>query len=332
MAEELWLMHASSPVKWTVPFYVVTRKGKAEREIFYAVNLMPYHKKIVDAFVTNHARPYNGMWMILLPDLMEIAYQVEGPNPDELFSWEQKRMPYKDENEAERRKSMDEFLDGLYQKGFGTRQEIECWWAVFCNHALDWMLNKNKPVDMGFIKLHALYYRSDWMDGVYYKLWANYFVFKKFYVARRARQLWRETLVGRFFDGRLLAIRPDGRHLRTVNVEYKQSWRDSMLGVEAIRKQHLGEGYEDYVKADILKKAKTAFRLFRTWTVDSLEACGRASTGRSQRLGRTSLFRTPLSSRYEWIQDFPVPELESAYKKPGGSKPVPQKDVGLPGV
>ncbi len=60
-----------------------------------------------------------------------------------------------------------EFLAYVHACGVGqSLGEVQQWWYHFCNAALDWLINKERPVDFYFLKLHQSPYRQDWKDIV----------------------------------------------------------------------------------------------------------------------------------------------------------------------
>lgn len=337
MTEELWMIRGSEPVLWTVPFYITKDDRYPEFSMFCAIPLLPNQKKTVDALVSNHARPWNGMWRILPHELSAIGYATEGGDPEEYFSWERKQSRYVDDAMRERRQDMDEFLDSVYQAGFGrSRTEVEAWWIIFCNHALDWMLNKNKPVDFSFIKLHPTYYRQNWQECLVHKLWQLNFVVRTFYVPKMAKRLWNEKVLERFLNPGLMAMDESGIFLRHVDIEHRRRWNSEMRKVETARKQHLKDQYADYVKSEIRSRLKTAYKFFRLWAKNALES--RAKSERRDGGGGHCLVpaRSPMAGRYEWVETYSIPELRAHYErqqqKNRQPKTVPAKDGSVPAM
>jgi hypothetical protein len=99
-----------------------------------------------------------------LDSLQKIAIHIADKPPEDVFSWgvEKPVERVNDKYEAlagER----DKWVEGLHQLGVGDSYE-QCmyFWTQFCKYAADTLINKEQPVDMGFIKLHNCPYRSNW--------------------------------------------------------------------------------------------------------------------------------------------------------------------------
>jgi hypothetical protein len=333
--EELWMIRGNSPVLWTVPFYITKDERHEEFAMFSAIPLLPNQKKAVDELLLLHARQWNGMWRILPIELAAIGYATEGGDPEEYFSWERKRVRYKTDAEKERRKEMDDFLDALYQKGFGqSRMEVEGWWLIFSSHALDWMLNKDRIVDFGFIRLHPTYYRRNWQECLVHKLWQLSFVYRRFYVPRMAKRLWREKIKERFTNPGELALDESGIFLRHVDIEHTREWRKKMRMVENARKNVMKDDYADFVMGQIRSRVRTAYKFFRYWAKDAMAPRAKSVRGSPGRGHLLVPAHSAMAGRYEWVETYTIPELlasyEKALRKNGKPPEVSAKNGGLP--
>lgn len=337
MIESMWMVRGSNPVMWTIPYYVVEHEGIRERDMFSAIPLLAGQKKAADSVIAQVGRPFNGAWKITLEELESIAYPTDGGDPEQYFSWQRRNAPdYTTPKTAERRADLDEFIDSVYQTGIGnSRAEVGLWWEMFCNLGLDWMLNKNRALDLGFVKLHPSPYRRDWQRVLVYKIWNVIYVLRRFYVRPKARKIWREILFDRFKSPMMWAF--NGRICRRyIDIEHKAGWVNSMVAVETARQKQMGSDYIPYVQASIQRRLKTSVRLFRLWAMDCLYPRGKSVKSRDRRSVKYVPVESPVGVLYEWVKpgakhrlaDGDLP-FKARWRKP---VPLHQKDGDLPGL
>jgi hypothetical protein len=60
---------------------------------------------------------------------------------------------------------MREFIDSFCQLGFTSDpKRTATLWGALCNHMVDWLLDKNRVLDLGAIRLAAVPFRADWKN------------------------------------------------------------------------------------------------------------------------------------------------------------------------
>lgn len=273
--QSFWVIWGRSPVRWTMPVHV-TWDGN-EATVFPLIAPLPAY---IEAAYKDRMMEFSivlerGMWRLSRLRLLEIGYERTG-NPDEHFSW---ALPHPATNPALKENvnpDREEFIDALHLAGVGrTRDEVAWWWATFCNHALDWMWNKRKPVNLYAFNLHLLPYRMNWRLALHAKhreLAAT--IWKK----RRENQM--SNSVGKDFlkdlsSTRLLAMhRGKGYVYQHVDVEHLGAWWKLNIRVERRRRKQLGFcGYLSYITDCVRRAIPVATRIYLAY----LQNMGRPS-------------------------------------------------------
>lgn len=305
----MWILRGGEPVLWTVPVYVkwITEEWGT---LFYALPLLAKQQEAVDAVLAKFATPAKGMWEVRKIALERFATLSAGGDPQTFFSWERPRLVRQSQVAKEERKEITEFLDALYQAGVGkSREEVEYWWLQFCNHALDWLLNKEKPVDMYFLRLHNCPYRQNWRQAILSRFQK---VGKLLAHSRgKDREFYavRSGVTDELLCLDLLAMhRTDGICYRHVEVEHRPRWWKAVLRVERERMVRLGYiGYASYFMASVRRRLATTIGIYVDW----LAAIARPSAADVES-GRQGEFRLvpnvpPSDLPHHWAKSEPVP-------------------------
>lgn len=302
---------------------------------FFATPLMVKQQKAVEHVLNQAGEPYRGMWRIRRTHLEQIGEVTTGGDPENYFAWERPKMSQLPEFQPERRLERDEFLDAIYAAGVGkNRTEVEYWWNQFCKHALDWLVNKDKPVDMYFIRLHNSGYRANWkavLLGRFPKLGqllSHTLGKDQHYFAHKSGLLDQMTCLD------LLAMnRERGVCYRMVEVEHRPQWWKNILRVEKTRHRRLGSaGYAKYFLESIRSKLGTNLRLY----VEFLSNVARPSAADVE-CGLAGEFRlVPHLSRSDGVRPLPrktvlvpivVPNDPPTYSPPSDTKQVYPPDA-----
>lgn len=275
VSDELWIIRGREPVNWTVPVYV-TWQTQEWGILYFAVSLMVKQQHCVEQVLRLAAEPYKAMWRIRRTHLEKIGDLTTGGDPESYFSWERPRLAQQPEFSPERRKERDEFIDAIYQCGVGkSREEVEYWWNQFCKHSLDWLINKEKPVDMYFIRLHNSPYRANWRTALLGRfprlgaLLAHVGGVNRDFVAHKS------GLTEQMLSLDLLAMkRPENICYRMVEVEHRPSWWKNVLKVEKTRFERLGcAGYAAYFMESVRSRLGLTLHLYVEWLAHVARPC-----------------------------------------------------------
>jgi hypothetical protein len=281
MSEETWVVRGSRPVMWTVPFYVAwTQQGEAR--LIPAIHILAKHLMIINEYMATLGRQEGNEFVLDRRTLEMVAEHVNG-DPEHFFSWESPRLAQQPQFAPEKRIDRDEFLDALYQKGVGiSRDEIEFYWNMFCKHAQDWLINKERPVDLYFLKLHNCPLRANWRYALITRFPRIGRVLSHLTGERQEYFTDQCGLSDFMVSLDLLAVNPKERTCyRYVEVEHSKTWWKNVEHVERQRKRLLGEvGYCRYFLESVRRFYKVALRLYVGWLASIARPSGtvRSST------------------------------------------------------
>lgn len=148
-----------------------------------------------------------------------------------------------------------DFLNAVHARGVGKNiEEVRQWWFHFCNEMFDWLVNKERPVDFYFIKLHQSPYRQDWKDIVTRSV-AHH---------RNSPEVLRDNqeILRRMTQLDLLAVRGPCC-LRNVEVEHLLLWWTTLSKAERNRMKKLGPNHYAKVTRDsVLRRLSASVRIY----------------------------------------------------------------------
>lgn len=237
---EMWVIEGRQPVLWTIPVFVKWNNDD-EGEMFYAVSyLLQKQLGALTERLKDHARPFNGMWIISRHALKRIARLTPGGDPECYFSWHLSREGDQPKYKPETRVERDEFLDSLFQSGATglDRATLEFVWRQFCLHMGNWLINREKSIDFYFFTIHPMPYRSNWKDRMLDEFTRR---FAAHAMSRQATELKQIDVREMLLDPSLLAMNESyGICYRRLEVEHKKAWWKNVIRSERYKLSKLG--------------------------------------------------------------------------------------------
>lgn len=324
MEPELWIVLGREPVLWRLPYFV--RWEGTTARLSAALAFRRFELEAAAKVLALHGQPDKADWVISHRLLARIAHKTPGGDPAAYYAWNQPRPP--EQKIIEGREERSEFIDQLYQSGVGeSPEQLSYFWREFCLHAAHWLINKEKPVDMIFLRLHNCPLRVNWKIILTQRLRGLG------PALRRARGEDREYVMDRWgFREELLSLdllAMDNREetcYRHVEVEHLKPWWKNVKRVEAQRKHQSGPSrYADYFLDSVRRFIPVAIRLYLGW----LALLGKpgATHCRSGHAGRHFLVPHPLAGslrptagRYDAL---PVQVLDRLPRFMPSSEPEP---------
>lgn len=166
-AKEIWSL--SGPF-WVLPVSVEWPEGQrdiAAIRIGGGIKLLDVQREVaVERLKAIGAEFYNNRWMLMRPLLEKFCSPEGWIDPETIVEWRPlDRVKYRSvpAGERERYKNLDEFFHEFSKTGWiNNPYKAEVLWMAFCKHALHWLVNEQKPVDMGFCTLFPLPVRANW--------------------------------------------------------------------------------------------------------------------------------------------------------------------------
>lgn len=273
--ESLFVVSGSRPCCWQLPLYGIARGD--EVELWAAVPLLKIQRQVLNELLCLHGRPFNGMWRLSPYELGRVAEtRADGTDPEELVVWGRRRSPPRPSKTEQ-----DAFVDQLHLSGIGSHAECTLWWNTICNAALDWLINKERPLDMGFIRLHNSPYRISWQDRIS-RRWSEH---------GRPRDMHRDLL-----NSSLFLTGDYGELVRHIDVEHTPTWWTTIKQVEVTRLALLKDDYAGQILASIRGRLSTTIRILEAWALHHLAPSAAIGIDRPQcrpsfeRAGRNGRF------------------------------------------
>lgn len=271
---ELWIISGRDPVNWTFPFYVDPAGNRLL--ISCAVNLLGRQRFAVEHLLSQHAERFEMKWAIKPGVLNEIGQRTKGTDPEAYVIWSAPR-PESIRVNPDINNRMD-FAASMFQSGIGeTPQHAQTIWVEICRLIADRLINKEKPVDFFFFKLHNCPYRANWLPVVTQRL-------KLLLTGKLNQQVAARELAGiddALNNPELMAYdQMQETCLRRVEVEHRKKWWTLVQRVEAARLK--AKGYTDYAKyflASVRRFYPSAVAIHKAWLAQSRAACVARSEG-----------------------------------------------------
>lgn len=279
MANELWQINGRDPVLFRIPFYVMWQEDDTSR-IIEAVPLRTFEREAVSRVLNLHGQFKDQHWQVSRFNLERIGTKTPGGDPAAYFSWGTPRPPEPKPQEGGLERN--EFVTSLHQSGVGRSEaEVMYWMKEIMQHAAEWLINKEKPVDLYFIKLHNSPYRINWktilcqrfirlgqmMNGKS-KLEVDYIISRS---GLRDELLSLDLLA--YCDQRQTCY-------RHVEVEHTKQWWKLVRKAETQRLELKGPyKYADYFSDSIKRFIPTALRLYNQFLAQMAKACATTVEG-----------------------------------------------------
>lgn len=260
MTPELWTVRGNRPRLWTIPVWVEQKEKRAR--IFAAIPLLATQLRALHWRLTDQGAQREGdEWEISAKKLKLIAMASPVIDPEYLLTWEHLRSADLPKRKRSISQDQHDFVDDMYLRGIGQSREVLRYWFVeFSNQMLDWLINHERPVDLGFCILHPSPYRLGWQHRIYEGV--------KNYGQKRGPR--HKRAVGQL-EKRYLIV-DQGRHCRrTIEIEFPRTWWKIIDKVESERLELLGDyGYAANFMASVRRREAVSYRLYNQWMAGRL--------------------------------------------------------------
>lgn len=172
-------------------------------------------------------RLHGGKFRILAIDLKKVAEPTKLDDPEMVVEWRPWPRVVRYANKGGPASSMDnvnnraEFIHEFCKTGWIMDPlQAEITWNAFARHCLHWLLVESRPVDLGFIRLHALPYRPNWKEIVMGWSFNQPEVPIEEWLKRGELGMWN---------------RIPKRWYWSLDIEYLENWWDESLRIEQAR-------------------------------------------------------------------------------------------------
>lgn len=261
---ELWTISGRNPVSWRIPFYV-DWQSDGEALIMSAIPLYQSHLAAVNQLLTLHGRREKKGWSISRTELKAIGEKTPGGNPEIYFSWGVVRPV--DRKPQEDRAPRDEFIESLFAAGVGESvEQLTYFWREFCHHAAHTLINKEKPVDMLFLRLHNCPFRANWRTILTQRFRKLGPTLQHSSDEARDYAIKQSGLRDEFFSLDLLALsRKTGTCYRHIEIEHRPKWWKLVRRAEKERMERGPVVYANYFLDSVRRFFKPGIGLYLSW-------------------------------------------------------------------
>lgn len=270
---ETWIFRGTQPVVWRIPVNLTLKpcselrgyRVKLRMELPHlspAVPLLRCQREALHKFFSGqrHLECVGGEWRFKVPRgrpfttetiLAEIgATRAPGEDPEEYLVWGAPRPPLGKLTPIQKQRR--EWLEDLLSRGVGESvEQLAYFWKSFCQHMAHTMLNKEKPVDCYYFRLHNCPLRPCWTAWIGRLGGSQH---------KKPTGVLRHVLG----SGNILAFDVEGEHaLRHIEIEHAVEWWKLVRKVEGQRRRKLGpEDYARHFQKSLERFALTAWHLF----------------------------------------------------------------------
>lgn len=188
-------------------------------------------------------------------------------DPEDILMWTAKggNGKYETDNEDEFYTS---FINRCAVPGIRTPQQVKLLFFWFNLHTMHWLLNKQRPVDLYFAKLHPFPFRSDWKNVIFKKdasLPPLFVRGRKIKFARFIPDMFRR-LGEYFFCDEILGVNDQAEGITwTLDVELQEPWEEHARKLEAVRIEARQGKYWHGVMENMKRRSIDAMRLYAKW-------------------------------------------------------------------
>lgn len=243
---ELWQISGGW---WRLPFWV--EKDNDSAAMVPAVPMLGRWVEVVDGFLESRGVKEKGRWLISVHELSNIG-SPSNKEPEALVVWnpedERRKQAKVPTFEVRISEAADAFLTDFVQKsGMIQPQELRLLWRALEKHALDWMINRERPLDLGFVVLHPIPYRANWKQivlGWFPKFGLGW---RRLSKAKRRLFLYESGIAESLLNPDLFSFnQKEDLIYWHIDVQYKKPWWKNVLAHE--RKKRRLKGPSGYAK------------------------------------------------------------------------------------
>lgn len=268
MHRDIWVLSATG---WSLPLSVEWPDGQTEvcaLRIGGGIRLLDIQRSAaIERLTELGAYFHNGRYMLGRATLERFCTREGQVDPQTVVEWRPpSRIKYRNiGRKSAQYRNQDEFFHEFAKAGWTkTSYSAEVLWLAFCKHILHWLVNENKPVNLGFCELIPVPLRANWKALLLSK-----------YVKGRTklrevspRRLTENVAERLLFSPEFTAWRDDKRIYWTLEVLPLKGWFRAMIARERERRRRLSRRLDMYcysVRQAIKRALPNVIKLYATY-------------------------------------------------------------------
>lgn len=270
-----WCVTGREPVQFSIPVKVVDRNYRL-LEVRVCTVLLKIQEKLLHSILSpiSHVGEKDGevVWMVSESSLSRVATKtsIDSVDPESLLMWG-RVLPLTSRVDTSKVADRDAFVSFCASMGVGTGEEwCQFVWAQFCKLMAEWLVIRDKPLDLGFAKLHNCPMREDWKSIM---TWCFPGI----------KNIERPRVIRSLSSVDLLDMSSSGHCIRRLEVELKPAWYKMTSEIEQERYNRLGP--HDYARSyirSITRRGEHWIKIFAAWTEAIRRPCAVRHKGDAQ--------------------------------------------------
>jgi hypothetical protein len=285
--KELWVVRGDT---WELPIFAAPIQDSSGGKFYlteHAMKNMGSWFDLLEAKILPLTIDCNGQWILPETVLNSIAFKAPGITPSyyvkveglQIFKPDPTLIRY-DHIADEEGDNFQGFADFVARESqLHTSGDIKMFLAELRDCAVKWLLDKRRPLDLGFAKILAVPFRSNWKQ--YWDFWYPPAIFKQ-PLAEREQYLKQYSVDQKMHDPVLLEMHGDGG-LRAIgwNLEIVPSteWKKRVEFRESRAIKAEGVGYLERIKSITEKLREHIVFVYTDWVKRKSLPTGEISPG-----------------------------------------------------
>ena len=278
----LWVVTGNSPVAFALPVKVIDSNYRL-LEVQPAVPMLKIQEHALSEIFSMSSkvgeRDGKIVWLITYYLLRRIASKVHDQtvDPEKLVVWSRELNDNRHHMVKKFATDRDDFLEFCYTMGLGnTITETYYFWGQFTKLMAEWIINRERVIDLGFANLRNCPFRHDWkviLSWCYPEHMLGTKHLKGGHFRKNLSKVWKSGAIKSLFSLDLVAFKNSNitnnlKHcMRHINVELKLPWYKMMMARERDKLKHLGE--QEYA----MQHMESVRSNIRYWVADFTRWC-----------------------------------------------------------
>lgn len=282
---------------WELPIFAEPFEDDVDHERYWRVEPAVNHNNEQYSVLAAQLRPHrlgcdSDHIIISNASLQEIAYKAAGITPSYYVKWNKQFAKTLHEQSTERlRESKDDteadrFLRFVCERtGIARLPQLRLYWRAIAQEALVWMVEKNRPIDLGFCRLVPLPYRRNWKE-VLMGMHPNSVHILNQWKRHRPKMEALLTEMGvtpDLVNSLLLAMQPHHNYIHwSIECVPTKSWDRAVEDI-GLRRRGCSTPviYTEHVRSAMFAKVQESISALVRWVLDTSRPAGAVDDGRT---------------------------------------------------
>jgi len=286
--KELWVLNGGD---WKLPVYVdpvYDREDNCCAFLTPAVSFLGSWYAAADKMIRPLSIDSGGKWLIPFHKLQEIATKANGVTPSYYVVWEREQLYPHNPIRARavqpkpNSDSTEDFMGFMADEhNLFSKEQLGLFFTALRECAMKWMIERNLPIDLGFVKLVPVPFRVNWKQML--DSWLTPSIFRLPF-AEREQAMMDHGFDEMLINPRLMAV--DMKVPRwTIEVVPSKEWLQRSSYRENLQLKKYGTSYVEHLRDVVYRMRRQLVDLYRLWLAQKNIKAGYVYEGVDDRLG-----------------------------------------------